>query len=129
MASIGWDYKRSLYAKDVDPESPDYPQIKSSCHQRSADKLLRLCKDNGGCFIKVGALKFSIPYERGVSIAYLQVGQHIGALDYLLPKEYVSTMKVLHHSAPEMNLRDVFEVIREDLGQDVRKGTLGKGNV
>ena len=77
----------------------------SACHQRSADRLLKLCRDNGGCFIKVG--------------------QHIGALDYLLPDEYVNTMKVLHHNAPEMGLRDVFAVIREDLGRDV-SGTISK---
>ncbi len=103
VGSIGLDYKRSLYARGVDPDSPDYPGIRSRCHQRSADKLLKLCRDNGGCFIKVG--------------------QHIGALDYLLPEEYVSTMKVLHHKAPEMSIKDVFAVIREDLGKDVSPTT------
>ena len=49
-----------------------------------------LLQANGGCFIKVG--------------------QHIGALDYLLPEEYVDTMKVLHNRAPQMHLRDVYKV-------------------
>jgi aarF domain-containing kinase len=44
-----------------------------------------------------------------------QVGQHIGALDYLLPDEYVQTLKILHYRAPEMSLEDVFTVIRQDL--------------
>jgi len=35
----------------------------------------------------------------------VQVGQHIGALDYLLPDEYVQTMRVLHHDAPSMPLQ------------------------
>ncbi len=105
VAAIGYDYKRSLYAPGVDPKDPGYPDVRSACHQRSADRLLKLCRDNGGCFIKVG--------------------QHIGALDYLLPDEYVNTMKVLHHNAPEMGLRDVFAVIREDLGRDV-SGTISK---
>ena len=48
------------------------------------------------------------------------MGQHIGALDYLLPEEYVQTLKVLHHRAPEMSLKDVYSVIREDLGKEVR---------
>ena len=77
----------------------EYRERLKSCHQRSADKLLKLCCDNGGCFIKVG--------------------QHIGALDYLLPDEYVSTLKVLHHKAPEMGLDDVYMVIKEDLGVEV----------
>ena len=48
-----------------------------------------------------------------------KVGQHIGALDYLLPEEYVQTMKVLHHRAPEMPLENVYQVIKEDLDLDV----------
>lgn len=71
----------------------------SQVHQRSADKLLKLCCRNGGCFIKVG--------------------QHIGSLDYLLPKEYVNTLKVLHDKAPESSREQVLQVIREDLGEQV----------
>eukprot|EP00095_Tigriopus_kingsejongensis_P002163 maker-scaffold248_size238799-snap-gene-1.33 protein:Tk02163 transcript:maker-scaffold248_size238799-snap-gene-1.33-mRNA-1 annotation:"hypothetical protein LOTGIDRAFT_121554" len=98
VAAIGLDYKKSLFGPTVDHEGPEYQQIKCDCHQRSADRLLKLCCDNGGCFIKVG--------------------QHIGALDYLLPEEYVKTMKVLHHKAPEMALKDVLAVLREDLDQE-----------
>jgi len=58
-----------------------------------------LCSRNGGCFIKVG--------------------QHIGSLDYLLPKEYVNTLKVLHDNAPETSKEDVFRVMKEDLGEEV----------
>lgn len=58
-----------------------------------------MCWRNGGCFIKVG--------------------QHIGALDYLLPSEYVNTMKVMHQHAPQSSLQEVLTVIREDMGQDV----------
>lgn len=69
--------------------------MRSELHLRSANRLLRLCQDNGGCFIKVG--------------------QHIAALDYLLPEEYVQTMKPLRANAPEMCLSDVYTVLREDL--------------
>ena len=48
------------------------------------------------------------------------MGQHIGALEYLLPEEYVSTMKVLHNRAPEMDLKHVYAVIREDMKQEVK---------
>ena len=83
-------------AKD---DTKEYEKSLSECHYRSANRLLKLCRDNGGVFIKVG--------------------QHIGALEYLLPEEYVSTMKVLHNRAPEMELRQVYAVIREDLKQEV----------
>ena len=58
-----------------------------------------MCWRNGGCFIKVG--------------------QHIGALDYLLPAEYVNTMKVLHQSAPESPIADIKRIIADDLRQSV----------
>ena len=100
VGGIGVDYKRTLsYHKETEKE--EYETALSDCHYRSANRLLKLCRDNGGVFIKVG--------------------QHIGALDYLLPEEYVSTMKVLHNRAPEMELKQVFAVIREDLKQEVKR--------
>ena len=61
--------------------------------------MLRLCELNGGTYIKVG--------------------QHLGALDYLIPSEYVSTMRVLHNHCPQTDYKDVLSVIREDLGCEV----------
>ena len=57
-----------------------------------------MCCENGGAFIKVG--------------------QHIGALEYLLPPEYVQTFKVLHSRAPQSSLEDLFVVIREEFGRN-----------
>lgn len=68
---------------------------------RSAQRLLRLCEVNGGAFIKVG--------------------QHLGALDYLIPSEYVSTMKVLHSSAPQSSFEEILGVLKEDLKEEVCK--------
>ena len=68
-------------------------------HLRSAQKLLKLCCKNGGVFIKVG--------------------QHVGSLDYLLPKEYVATLKVLHDKAPESSKSQVLQVLKEEFGDEV----------
>ena len=46
---------------------------------------------------------------------YIKAGQHIGALDYLLPDEYVQTMKVLHDDAPKSQLNDVIKVTQSRL--------------
>jgi aarF domain-containing kinase len=43
------------------------------------------------------------------------VGQHIGALEYLLPTEYVKTMQILHSNAPQNPVEDIYKVIRQDL--------------
>lgn len=68
-------------------------------HFRSAERLRDLCCANRGTFIKVG--------------------QHLGALDYLLPEEYTTTLKVLHSKAPESTMEEIQQVIREDLGKEV----------
>lgn len=62
---------------------------------------MKLCCLNGGVFIKVG--------------------QHIGSLDYLLPKEYVNTLKVLHDRAPESSKEEILQVLKQDLGQKVSR--------
>lgn len=47
------------------------------------------------------------------------MGQHLGALDYLLPEEYTSTLKVLHSKAPQSSMEEIRLVIQEDLGKEV----------
>nr|XP_045621055.1 aarF domain-containing kinase 1-like isoform X2 [Procambarus clarkii] len=95
VTKIVADYRKSLYSGHITPESHNYAEIKSETHKRSAERLLDLCCLNGGAFVKVG--------------------QHLGSLEYLLPGEYVNTMKVLHSSAPKSPLEDVYKVIEEEL--------------
>jgi aarF domain-containing kinase len=38
----------------------------------------------------------------------------VGGLDYLLPEEYVYTMKELHNNAPESKISELFETIETD---------------
>ncbi|XP_059545214.1 aarF domain-containing protein kinase 1 isoform X3 [Myotis daubentonii] len=71
----------------------------ATVHLRSARRLCELCCANRGTFIKVG--------------------QHLAALDYLLPQEYTSTLKVLHSQAPKSSMQEVSQVIREDLGKEI----------
>lgn len=95
---IGRHYNRELYNSKLDRTSAEYRQLKSDVHKYGAQKLLQLCCANKGVYIKVG--------------------QHVGALDYLLPQEYVHTMRVLHSSAPQSSFKDVLTVIREDFKKD-----------
>jgi len=97
--SVAVDYKQTFIRhSSMDSESEEWRRIKSGVHQRSADRLLAMCCANGGAFIKVG--------------------QHIGALEYLLPPEYVQTFKVLHSRAPQSSLEDLMTVIREEFGRE-----------
>ncbi|KAK4883428.1 hypothetical protein RN001_006747 [Aquatica leii] len=94
-------YRNKLYKSNLEGSQPDFEKIKSYCHEVAADKLLQLCCKNKGVYIKVG--------------------QHIGALDYLVPEEYVKTMKILHSHAPSSKLEDVYKVLREDFKTDPSK--------
>uniref|UniRef100_A0A7N5JQ66 AarF domain containing kinase 1 n=1 Tax=Ailuropoda melanoleuca TaxID=9646 RepID=A0A7N5JQ66_AILME len=99
-AVISYDYLTSL--RSVPYGSEEYLQLRSKVHLRSARRLCELCCANRGTFIKVG--------------------QHLGALDYLLPEEYTSTLKVLHSQAPRSSMQEVQQVIREDLGKECYAG-------
>uniref|UniRef100_A0A3P8TCB5 AarF domain-containing protein kinase 1 n=1 Tax=Amphiprion percula TaxID=161767 RepID=A0A3P8TCB5_AMPPE len=96
-AVISYDYLTAF--KHVEHGTDEYWAIKSKVHRRSAERLRDLCCANRGTFIKVG--------------------QHLGALDYLLPEEYTSTLKVLHSRAPQSSMEEIQQVIREDLGKEV----------
>ncbi|XP_028994831.1 aarF domain-containing protein kinase 1 isoform X3 [Betta splendens] len=96
-AVISYDYLTAF--KEVEHGTEEYWALKSKVHRRSAERLRDLCCANRGTFIKVG--------------------QHLGALDYLLPEEYTSTLKVLHSRAPQSSMEEIQQVIREDLGKEV----------
>ncbi|XP_043243069.1 aarF domain-containing protein kinase 1-like [Amphibalanus amphitrite] len=96
VGQISWDYQRSLYWSGLAAGTAEYDRLKSEVHQRGADRLLRLCCANRGCFIKVG--------------------QHLGALDYLIPAEYVRTLRILHSRAPQTPLHELLALLSTELG-------------
>lgn len=106
---IGRTYKTMLYSKEWDKSSSEYRDIKCQAHQIGAEKLLELCRANKGVYIKVG--------------------QHVGALDYLLPTEYVKTMRILHKNAPKNTVEELYRVIEEDLRRNVSKNYLVKASL
>uniref|UniRef100_A0A4Y0BG66 Protein kinase domain-containing protein n=1 Tax=Anopheles funestus TaxID=62324 RepID=A0A4Y0BG66_ANOFN len=118
---IAATYQANLYSREMDDKkSREYLQLKSDTHRAAAEKLLNLCRTNRGVYIKVG--------------------QHIGALEYLLPPEYVSTMKVLHSNAPQKPVEDLYRVIRKICAlirtnclnrsiRNARNGLIGTGGI
>ena len=74
---------------------------KSKLHRKAATRLLNLCRQNGGVYIKVG--------------------QHLANLDYLIPQEYIDVLSSLFDSAPQSDYEQVCKVIQEDLNTDIDK--------
>jgi aarF domain-containing kinase len=54
---------------------------KSEVHQKAANRLLELCRRNGGVYIKIG--------------------QHLANLDYLIPQEYTEALSSLFDDTPQ----------------------------
>ena len=74
-------------------------QVYRALHERSARKVLELCRTNGGLYTK--AAQF---------VASLQGG----AGDKGIPKEYADILRVLTDSAPFRPLKEMEQVLRED---------------
>lgn len=72
---------------------------KSQVHRKAANRLLDLCRQNGGVYIKVG--------------------QHLANLDYLIPQEYIDVLSSLFDDTPRSTFDDVCKVIEEDLGGSI----------
>ena len=100
VGRISLDYRASL--RGLEPGSPEREEAKHACHARSALILRDLCFSNGGIYTKLG--------------------QHLGQLDYLLPAEYVHTMREsLLHRCPVTPLGDVRRTVEEDLGRPLEE--------
>lgn len=74
------------------------PSYFSSTHLKAAKRLLQMCVQNKGLYIKLG--------------------QHISMLDYLVPQEYQVVLTSLLSQNPTSSWDSVCSVIREDLGAD-----------
>eukprot|EP00002_Diphylleia_rotans_P019877 TRINITY_DN3842_c0_g1_i8.p1 TRINITY_DN3842_c0_g1~~TRINITY_DN3842_c0_g1_i8.p1 ORF type:complete len:351 (+),score=59.22 TRINITY_DN3842_c0_g1_i8:60-1112(+) len=75
LASVSMDYKVSLFS--LDQESDEYRAAKNQAHARSAQKLLSLCKENGG--------------------VYAKAGQYFGSMHGILPVDYTRSLSELQH--------------------------------
>ncbi|KAJ1972154.1 hypothetical protein H4R35_004833 [Dimargaris xerosporica] len=116
---VGVDYKWSLYKKPDPKLDPalrkaqglpcdadtmrqwqdavaEYEQRKSQVHRRSAQRVLKSLMVLGGIYIKLG--------------------QHLSAMNYILPREWTSTMTPLQDRCPETSLEDIDQLLRADLG-------------
>jgi predicted unusual protein kinase regulating ubiquinone biosynthesis (AarF/ABC1/UbiB family) len=75
-----------------DPKNSIYHEV----HMRSAGRLKDMCVKNKGVYIKLG--------------------QHLSQLDYLVPSEYVDTLRSLLANNPTSPIESVRKTIKEDFG-------------
>lgn len=85
-------------------------------HEKGAKRLLKLCQVRRQADFPMNLLSASIvslQVNRGI---YIKLGQHIAQLDYILPTEYVETMKKMLRECPETSWEQVCHVFEEELG-------------
>ncbi|ODV87650.1 hypothetical protein CANARDRAFT_25896 [[Candida] arabinofermentans NRRL YB-2248] len=92
-----WMYSRTLNANDNSEE--EYRKALSTTHKAAAELTLKALQKNGGIYIKLG--------------------QHIGAMTYLLPFEWTETMVPLQAACPESSLDDIKSMFASDFGIDL----------
>ncbi|KAL8192894.1 hypothetical protein R6Q57_027342 [Mikania cordata] len=94
-ATIAFDYEYSLFGLRED--SIERTRVKHEVHTRSARRLEELCFKNGGIYIKLG--------------------QHIGQLEYLVPQEYINTLREsMLNRCPTSSYDQVCQVVKKELG-------------
>lgn len=71
----------------------------AKCHKRCALITLHALSANGGIFIKFG--------------------QHIGAMTYLLPREWTESMVPLQDKCPESTLAEIDQMFRTDIHRSI----------
>ncbi|KAJ2510428.1 hypothetical protein GGI11_005491 [Coemansia sp. RSA 2049] len=103
---VAWDYYRNF--PDLLPEDSEcideeerqrILDARSAVHLRSAERVKRALMKNGGVYIKLG--------------------QHISAMQYVLPMEWCLTMQSLQDQNTASSLEDVDRVIRADVGRSI----------
>lgn len=88
-----YQYKKTL-KRNYESEDEKNTAL-SNCHKYCALVTLHALQSNGGVFIKLG--------------------QHIGAMTYLLPQEWTETMIPLQDHCPESTMEEIEDLFRQDL--------------
>ncbi|EFX03895.1 ubiquinone biosynthesis protein [Grosmannia clavigera kw1407] len=93
------DYRTTLKQRDKLDDDEVKTRLLKVCHQRCADRTLRVLEKCGGIFIKLG--------------------QHLSAMNYLLPIEWTSTFVPLQDRCPVSSLASIEAMYRADTGTEL----------
>ncbi|XP_045462368.1 uncharacterized aarF domain-containing protein kinase 5 [Harmonia axyridis] len=92
---ISVDYYFSMLG--LNESDPNYNIMMSRIHTRAANQILKACLENGGPYIKLG--------------------QGLVAMSHILPKEYISTLKILQDKCLIRGNEELEKLFQEDFGK------------
>ncbi|PTB39049.1 uncharacterized protein TrAFT101_007073 [Trichoderma asperellum] len=93
------DYRTTLNTKATINDEEEQDQLLKACHKRCAERTLKVLEKNGGIFIKLG--------------------QHLSAMNYLLPPEWTSTFIPLQDKCPVSSFESVQDMFRRDTNEEL----------
>ncbi|KAJ4395899.1 hypothetical protein N0V93_000115 [Gnomoniopsis smithogilvyi] len=93
------DYRTTLNSRETSTDAEEKDTLLKSCHKRCAERTLRVLEKNGGIFIKLG--------------------QHLSAMNYLLPTEWTTTFIPLQDKCPVSTYESIEEMFKRDTGEDL----------
>ncbi|KAJ6440528.1 DUF92 domain protein [Purpureocillium lavendulum] len=93
------DYRTTLNAKAAMTDEAEQNNVLTACHKRCAERTLKVLEKNGGIFIKLG--------------------QHLSAMNYLLPPEWTTTFIPLQDKCPVSSFESIETMFRNDTGEEL----------
>lgn len=93
------DYRVTLNESDKTNDETEKARLLKDCHQRCANRTLEVLEKNGSIFIKLG--------------------QHLSAMNYLLPLEWTTTFIPLQDKCPVSSFESIQEMFRYDTGEEI----------
>ncbi|QPG96599.1 hypothetical protein C2857_004700 [Epichloe festucae Fl1] len=93
------DYRTTLNAMAVTEGDDEKNKVLKACHKRCAERTLKVMEMNGGIFIKLG--------------------QHLSAMNYLLPPEWTTTFIPLQDKCPVSSFQSIQDMFRKDTKADL----------
>ncbi|TAQ91497.1 hypothetical protein B7494_g201 [Chlorociboria aeruginascens] len=93
------DYRVTLNENEKTEDEEEQNTRLKACHQRCANRTLKVLEKNGSIFIKLG--------------------QHLSAMNYLLPLEWTSTFIPLQDRCPVSSLESIEKMFIKDTGEQL----------
>ncbi|KAG4438403.1 hypothetical protein IFR05_006109 [Cadophora sp. M221] len=91
------DYRVTLNQNEKTEDEEEKNISLKACHQRCADRTLKVLEQNGSIFIKLG--------------------QHLSAMNYLLPLEWTTTFIPLQDKCPVSSFESIEAMFENDTGE------------
>lgn len=93
------DYRVTLNQNEKIEDEEEQNRALKACHKRCAERTLKVLEKNGGIFIKLG--------------------QHLSAMNYLLPLEWTSTFIPLQDRCPVSSIESIEDMFKQDTGEEL----------